>query len=53
MPTVYTMEGARGRNRRRSGGGSAQRSKFKAAAKHCKGKSLRDFRACMRKELRR
>lgn len=50
MPTVYTIEGAR--RRKRSGGSSSQRARFKRAAKECKGRSLRDFRACMRKKLR-
>lgn len=31
---------------------SAQRAKFKAAARACKGKSLREFRRCMSKKLR-
>lgn len=51
MPTVYTMEGARGRKRRKGGGG-AQRARFKAAAKACKGKKIGAFRACMRQKLR-
>lgn len=30
----------------------SQKAKFKKAAKACKGKSLRAFRACMRKKLK-
>ncbi len=31
----------------------AQRAKFKRAAKKCKGKKLKAFRACMRKALKK
>jgi hypothetical protein len=51
MSTVYTIDGSRGR-RRSGGGGSSQRARFKRAAKECKGRPLRDFRACMRKKLK-
>jgi len=48
--------GARRRKRRshkRSGGRSGQKSRFRAAAKACKGKSLRAFRACMKQHLKK
>jgi len=32
---------------------TAQRAKFKAAAKSCKGKKLPAFRACMRAKLKK
>ncbi len=32
---------------------SSQKAKFRKAAKACKGKSLRSFRACMRKKLKK
>lgn len=52
MPTVHTIEGARGRKRRRNGrSGASQRARFKAAAKACKGRPLKAFRACMRQKL--
>ena len=31
----------------------SQRAKFKKAAKKCKGKKIKAFRACMRKELKK
>ncbi len=31
----------------------AQRTKFKKAAKKCKGKKIKAFRACMKKELKK
>ena len=34
-------------------GKSALRARFKRAARKCKGKSLRAFRACMRRELKK
>lgn len=30
-----------------------QRAKFKKAAKKCKGRKLKAFRACMRRELKK
>lgn len=44
---------SRSTHKRRKGGASRQRAKFKAAAKACKGKSIGAFRACMRKKLRK
>ena len=32
---------------------AAQRAKFKRAAKKCKGKKIKAFRLCMRRELRK
>ncbi len=31
----------------------AQRARFKKAAKFCKGKKIKAFRACMRRELKK
>ena len=31
----------------------AQRARFKKAAKKCKGRKLKAFRACMKKELKK
>ncbi len=31
----------------------AQRTKFRKAAKKCKGKKIQAFRACMRRELKK
>jgi|CXWL01.1.fsa_nt_gi hypothetical protein len=42
-----------GYKKKRKGGKMAQRAKFKKAAKACKGKSLRAFRACMRAKLKK
>ncbi len=41
------------RRRKRRKGRTAQRARFKRAARKCKGKSLRQFRACMRRELKK
>ena len=32
---------------------TTQRAKFKKAAKKCKGKKLKAFRSCMRRELKK
>jgi len=32
---------------------TAQRARFKGAAKKCKGKKIKEFRACMRRELKK
>lgn len=32
---------------------TSQKAKFKRAAKKCKGKKLKAFRACMRRELKK
>lgn len=55
MPSIYTIEGARPRKRRkrRKGPVTAQQRRFKAASKKCKGQSRRAFQACMRRELKR
>ena len=45
--------GARRRKRRSSKGRNGQKSRFRSAAKACKGKSLRAFRACMKKHLKK
>jgi len=34
-------------------GKTAQRDRFRRAAKKCKGKSLKAFRACMKRELKK
>ena len=39
--------------RKRSYGNAGQKTKFRLAAKKCKGKSLSQFRACMRAELKK
>ncbi len=41
------------RRKRRSGGRTGQKARFKAAARACKGKKIRAFRACMRKKLKK
>lgn len=43
----------RRRKAKRKGGKASHRAKFKKAAKACKGKGLRAFRACMRAKLRK
>jgi hypothetical protein len=53
MPSVYTIEGAKPRKKRKNGARTAQQRKFAAAAKKCKGQEQRAFRACIRAELRR
>jgi hypothetical protein len=40
------------RTRRSSGGKRGQRSRFAAAARACKGQSIRLFRACMKRKLK-
>jgi hypothetical protein len=52
MPSVYTIEGASKRSRKK-GARTAHQRAFAAAAKKCKGQSQRAFRACVRAELRR
>jgi len=37
----------------RKGGKAAQKARFKKAARACKGKKIRAFRACMRKKLKK
>ena len=37
---------------KRRGGASAQKRRFAAAAKSCKGQSLKAFQACMRRKLK-
>jgi len=39
--------------RKRRGGSASQKAKFRKAAKSCKGKPLRSFRACMKTKLRK
>lgn len=39
--------------RRRSGGRTAQQSRFSRAAKACKGRSKGKFRACMKSQLKK
>jgi hypothetical protein len=39
--------------RKRKGGKKAQQMRFKKAAKACKGKKMRAFRACIRKKLKK
>ena len=53
--TVTRGFGAFGkRSRRRSKGGrTGQKSKFRAAAKACKGRKIGAFRACMKSHLRK
>lgn len=53
MPSVYTIEGAPRRRKRKKGARTAQQRRFAAAAKKCKGRSVKAFRACVRAELRR
>ena len=37
----------------RRGGKAAQKARFKRAAKSCKGKKIKAFRACMKKALKK
>lgn len=54
MPSVYTIEGAAPRRRKKkSGAQTAHQRRFKKAAKTCKGQTLTKFRACMRRELKK
>lgn len=52
MPSVYTISGAR-RTKPKTKKQKAAEKRFTAAAKRCKGQSLKKFRACMRRELKR
>jgi len=39
--------------RKKRGGKSSQKAKFRKAAKACKGRKIKAFRACMRQHLKR
>ena len=39
--------------RRKKSSRVSQRARFKGAAKKCKGKKIKAFRACMRRELKK
>ena len=39
--------------KKRKGSRVSQRAKFKNAAKKCKGKKIKAFRACMKRELKK
>lgn len=54
MPSVYTIEGASpARRKPATKKQAAHRNRFRKAAKRCKGKSLKSYRACMRRELKK
>lgn len=57
MPSVYTISGAArsqvGRKKPATKKQKAARKRFTAAAKRCKGRTLKKFQACMRRELKR
>ena len=38
---------------KRKTSGAAQRIKFRLSAKKCKGRKIKEFRACMKKELKK
>ena len=41
------------RRKRKSGGSHGRKTAFRAAAKACKGKKIRAFRACMKAKLKK
>lgn len=49
----YGMAKSRKKRRSKSRKGGSQRAKFSRAAKACKGRSAAQFRACMRKKLKK
>lgn len=54
MPSVYTMEGATSRRKKKkTPAQAAQQKRFRNAAKRCKGQNLKAYRACMRRELKK
>ena len=54
MASVYTIEGAAAPRRKKpSAKQAAHRRRFKKASKRCKGQSLKAYRACMRRELKK
>jgi len=44
---------AKGKRKSKGGGKSAQKARFKRAAKKCKGKKIKAFRLCMKRELKK
>lgn len=50
---ISMLEGYGMAKRRRKGGKRSQRAKFAKAARACKGRSAAQFRACMRKKLKK
>lgn len=54
MPSVYTIEGASPRRRKKtSSKQKAAQARFKTAAKRCKGLNQKKFRACMSRALKK
>ena len=53
---VTPSRGAKSHSKKQLGGTmskAARKAKFKAAAKACKGRKIRAFRACMRSKLKK
>lgn len=62
LPGVYVLEGyvsprvvkkSAGKKGKKTMSKASRKSKFKSAAKACKGKKIRAFRACMRAKLKK